>query len=60
MCCFDAIPFTNADILLEHKVILIHLESLKKELVFHDLSYALKHKQDSLVSFNTQNINYNF
>ena len=45
-------PLNSADnFLLENNVILLYLESLKEKLVFHDLSYVLKHKQDIFFLF---------
>ena len=37
--------------LLQGNAILLHLESLKEWLVFHDFSYVLKYKQDTYFSF---------
>ena len=46
------IPLNNADsFLLQDNVIFLRLESLKEELVFHDLSYVLKQKEDIFFLF---------
>ena len=37
--------------LLQGNAILLHLESLKEWLVFHDFSYVLKYKPDTYFSF---------
>ena len=43
-------------LLQENAIVLLHLEALKEELVFHDLSYVLKHEQDIFFLFSIQNI----
>ena len=35
----------------EDNAVLLHLEPLRKELVFEDLSYALKHRRDTFYIF---------
>ena len=45
--------------ILQDNVILLHLESLKEELVFDDLSYVLKHMQDIFFLFSIENIKSN-
>ena len=50
--CLEVISLNDADsFLLEDNTIFLHLELLKEQLVFHNLSYALKHKQDIFFSF---------
>ena len=49
---FIVIPLNNADsFLLQDNAIFLRLESLKEELVFHDLSYVLKQKEDIFLPF---------
>ena len=49
---FIVIPLNNADsFLLQDNAIFLRLESLKKELVFHDLSYGLKQREDIFFVF---------
>ena len=47
-------------LLQENAIVLLHLEALKEELVFHDLSYVLKHEQDIFFLFSIQNIKTNY
>ena len=45
--------------LLQDNAIPLHLESLKEQLVFHNLRHILKHKQDMFFFFIMQNIESN-
>ena len=52
--CLDFISIDNADsFLMEDNVIVFHLGSLNEQLVFYDLSYVLKHKQNMSFSISS-------
>ena len=50
--CLEVISLNNGDSFFYS--IFLHLKSLKEQLVFHDLNYILKHKQDTLFLFSIQ------
>ena len=56
----EVIPLINADsFLVQDNAIFLHLKSLKEYLVFHDINYVLKHKQNIFFLFSIQNIKSN-
>ena len=51
--CLEVFPLNNANsfLLQDNAIVCLRLKSCKEKLVFHDLSYVLKHKQDTFFLF---------